>query len=166
MTYSHFLQFLLRGDDMDFSFEVREHEAHEVRSRVDSYAALDSEMFIRFRTVDGTTVMLNMMDVQAVRHYWNLAVAVTDDTISEKPLTIYLRGRPEPIEEFGVEPDQIFDLFSSIGEGPVIREVSSFIDEDGEPLYFRVREVVCATAPTQLVAEGRRIVAEQDQLPL
>lgn len=165
MAQTHHIRFLIRNHADDLIVEVRKQESDRLADRLsnsDGDTARDG--FFWFDTVDGRSIAINLGDVQAVRFLWDRA-ALPSDTIRYKGrLSVYLRGRAEPIEDNTEHLEDIHDLFTNLEFGPETVPYPSIIDEDGESIYFDAREIIMVIAPTEMLQEAARRIAREDGL--
>lgn len=105
-----------------------------------------------------------MVEMQAVRFLWNSAVGATDSIRDEGMIQLLFRGREKPVEAYSESPDQIYDLFTNLQHGPDVVAYPRFEDEDGELFQLNPLELVWISAPTHLLTEGGKRIAEEDGL--
>jgi hypothetical protein len=165
MAKRHFLRFLIRNRKDDLIFEVRSQEADRLQQTLDqANGTSHSCEFFWFDTVDGQSVVLNLLYVQAVRFLWEPVRNPPDLKISDGPVRIMLRDRSEPIEEYTEDFDLLYNMFTNLQYGPEIVAFSSFIDGDGELLQLNAKEVLWVVAPTHLLSEGASMIAKDEGL--
>lgn len=134
------LQFLMRDERHDFEIAVREPDW--LRVAEEFMAERKDTSFIAVRTIDGRCVVLNLSQVQAMRHLYDPVLAAPDTTVHEGPILIQLIGREGPLEEFTSSDESLADLVMELEHGPGIVPVVKLRDEDGEWLRVDARQVV------------------------
>ena len=165
MAKRHYLRFLIRKEPKDLIFEVRASESDRLAENLGSMTEFkDQFRFFWFDTVDGKSVIINLMGVQAARCLWDVSNGPADLVRYEGSVQIKLRGLSEPIEGNSEEAEGIYDLFTYLEMGEDAGTFHSFEDRDGEPIFLNAKEVVWIIAPTHIVEEGRRIISESNDL--
>jgi hypothetical protein len=154
MAKRYSLVFLVRGQE-DLSFEVREKESERLDKVLSGSSAAE---FFWFDSLDGRSVVINLTFVQAVRHLWDASRGASDSLRYEGGISIYLRGRPEPVQTYTESPDELFNLFYALESGAEFSRFPGFMDEDGEWFSLNPAELVWISAPTHLIEDGRRVV--------
>lgn len=165
MAKTHHIRFLLRNQSSDLLVEVRKQVADRLALRFDSdEGEVTRTGFFWFDTVDGRSIVLNLLEVQAARVVWDVAALPSDTVRYDGRVCIYLRGRIAPIEDDTENLESLYDLFTNLQHGPETVPYPSLIDEDGEPIYLNAQEVVMVVAPAHLLQEAGREIARQDGL--
>ena len=164
MAKRFFLRMLIRDEREDLIFEVRQADSDRLAELLSNQYEVGDVHFFWFEAVDGRSVIVNLVDLQAVRFLWEPSKGPSDLLRNEGAIQIKLRGRGKLLEEFTEAPEELFDLFTNLelGEGPPA--FHSLVDVDGEPLVLNAREVVWIAAPQHLLDEGRQIVAKRADL--
>jgi len=154
MAKRYFLSFLIRNQADPLVCEVRNKETDRLEEMLAKATSSNPAVFFSFDTVDGTSVAINLTDVQAVRFLWDPAELPPDTSRDNGMIRICLRGRAELLETDTESPDQLFGLFFDLEHGPDNFPYPSFEDEDGELVQLNAREIVWVMAPTHLLDEG------------
>jgi hypothetical protein len=163
MAKRHYLRFLIRGQPKDLIVGVRENESDRLRHVLSSDDTNPASVrFFWFDLIDGRSMAINLAEMQAVRYLWDPSEHPPDDTRSEELIKLLFRGSTKPVEAYTDEPDQIFDFFANLQHGPEVVAYPVFNDEDGEPFQVNPVELVWISAPTHLLREGQRLIAEAD----
>lgn len=163
MAKKYSLRFLLRDGD-DLVFGVREAELDRLQTVLHNSEFGAEAYFFWFNSIDGRSVIINLPDVQAVRFLWDIAELPPDSIRNNEMIEVKLRGRQKPLQEDTENPEQIYDLFTNLQQGPDVVAYPSFDDVDGEPIQLNAREVVWIIAPTHLLDEGERLIVKEDGL--
>lgn len=164
MIETHHIRFLIRNRSDDLIVEVRKQEVDRLQTRLGSGSGeMVRSGFFWFDTVDGRSIALNLEDVQAVRFLWDMASLPSDTIRYDGQLSVYFRGRAAPVEDNTEHVEDVYDLFTNLEHGPDTVPYPNIVDEDGELIYFDAREVVMVIAPSHMLQDGERRIANQDE---
>jgi hypothetical protein len=164
MAKQRSLHFLIRGQAEPLVFTVSEEVPDRVSRILNAENLADEPRFFWFETINGLSVVLNLADVQALRHGggpgWHSPSRSPDGKAqAARRIQIKLRGR-EPLDESTRRPEEVFDLFADLEHGPDVAAYPGFLDEDGERIQLNPHDVVWVAAPTSMLREGERKSAQ------
>lgn len=157
----YFIEFYLRGIAETFVYPVTQ-ENHERLRAVLPEKEMESvpPEFWGFETTDNRTVVISVHDIQLARLLWEPGQSDEHerndtDEYSDK-LSIYLRGRKEPYRCSTSSARQAFELLIDVDTAPEAdSRFLSFVDEDGEEIFFNSSDVVVFEVPKEFVKEGQ-----------
>lgn len=161
-NYSYFLRFFLTGVKEPLVFNVDK----ETYERVGRNLEGNPRSFCWFSTIDRRDIAIALDSIDLVNLLWEPVGRPTPSLVedAENKVRIHFRGRSEPYEASVEEAWEVFDFFWYLEMGSYDGEpFLSFTDEDGERVVVDARKVFLVEAPTSLLAQGRREVAEQDE---
>lgn len=166
MAKEHYLRFLIKDqpEKEDLIFMVRKEDSDRLATVLNDLDAENAAApFFWFDALDGRSVVINLFEVQGVRLLWEVSRAPPDLVRHRGAIQIRLKGRRAVLSENTEEPEQIFDLFTTLEHRPPPSVYTSFIDVDGEPFYLNTREIVYIVAPKHLLDEGRKIAHGEEE---
>ncbi|NEZ03072.1 hypothetical protein G4Y73_02780 [Wenzhouxiangella sp. XN201] len=159
-VYRYFLKFFFRGQVEPLVAEVLERERDRVREIVAANPVnATNEGFLCFDTVDGKSVAVNPNFVQVLHILFEPSFPSGPGRY-EGPVLMYMRDADDPFETFIEDPEQAYDLFFHLENGPDVVPAVSFDDEDGEQVIIAARELLFIVIPRHVLEEGRQLVEE------
>jgi hypothetical protein len=162
----YFLVFVIRNSKTDLSFHVSQATSERL-AYILAEREWQSPGFLRFATMDGQSIAINLEQVQAIRYLWEPFPFVCVDVITDEKndeekdgdgdgdvVSIHLRDSETPISTYPSYPEELCDFFDALESAPESQRFPAFHDEDGELLQINAREIVWVKAPTHLIDEG------------
>lgn len=160
MTKRYYIRFLIRDQADDLIFEARKQDWDRLETAIqNAYSNDRMDGFFWFDAIDGRSIVINLQRIQATRFLWDRTDLPPDINCYDGPTKIYLARRAEPIEDCTECLEELFDFFTNLQHGPSTVPYPSFIDEDGELIYFDAREIVWVSAPAHRLQDGARLIA-------
>lgn len=160
--YRHLVLAHCAGRKVPFLIGMRREDADRLQQQLANLSpAKESIRFFCCDTVDGKTIVLNLACLQAVHFRFETAAFAEDRKRHTGGLKVYLRDRKDPIKADIGDPDQLFTLIANLETGPGEHELYHGItDGNGEQLMINIGELVLMEAPSHIVQEGGKEIAD------
>ena len=163
MPKQYLLYILIKDLSEAVELEVRESEWLRIQQVLNQSDDFDDESrFLTFDSIEGLSVGINIAEIQLIRFLWNPVGYASDLKRIEEPITIWIKGRSDPLLTDISDSETLTAFFVCLEAGAKAVQFPCFEDEDGEIVQVNAREVSMVTAPLHLTSDGRRDDINED----
>jgi hypothetical protein len=137
---NYYLKFVLEGFKESVVYVVTKEESDRVEKCFFNHREADSGMGLEFEDLAGRYVNLRPDHVILFHALWDVGLRQSQEP-PERDLVLYISGFDKPQEYDDVDPEELFELASTV-QGGGIGKFVGFTDEDGERVYVRGDKII------------------------